>query len=262
MPYVRTNEIDLYYEVHGNGPALVLGHGAGGNHLVWWQQVPDLARDYRVIIYDHRGFGLSRDVPSGPGRRAFALDLHGLLEHLGVEEFAMVAHSMAGRTATPFAFLFPGRLRALICSGTVGGVMDQTVREARARHAETITGITLRERALGPGIQARDPRLAYLYHMLNRVNPPRPRHFLAPPRGMRHWQEPSRAGLAGLPLPVLFLVGEHDQIVPPAVARAAHAALPGSEYVEIADAGHSAYFEQPEAFNQAVLDFLRRTWPP
>ena len=46
MPYVHANEIDLYYEEYGDreAPALILAHGAGGNHLVWWQQVPVLAR--------------------------------------------------------------------------------------------------------------------------------------------------------------------------------------------------------------------------
>ena len=83
MPYLRVHEIDLHYEEHGEGPALVLAHGAGGNQLVSWQQVPEFARDYRVITFDHRAFGRSHDVERGPGRRAFPLDLHALLDHLG-----------------------------------------------------------------------------------------------------------------------------------------------------------------------------------
>src|SRR5438094_6559471 len=59
MPKAPVNGIELYYEVHGNGPAVVFAHGAGGNHLSWWQQVPVLARQYRCISFDHRGFGQS-----------------------------------------------------------------------------------------------------------------------------------------------------------------------------------------------------------
>ncbi len=51
-------------------------------------------------------------------------------------------------------------------------------------------------------------------------------------------------------------------IVPAEAVRTAHAAMPGSSYVEISDAGHSAYFEQPDAFNEAVRDFLNTAWPP
>ena len=90
MPYMYANEIDLYYEEYGDpeAPALILAHGAGGNHLVWWQQVPVLAERYRVVTFDHRAFGFSKDVPGGPGRRAFSLDLHALLAHLEIDQFA------------------------------------------------------------------------------------------------------------------------------------------------------------------------------
>ena len=184
MPYLRVHEIDLYYEVHGEGPPLVFAHGAGGNHLVWWQQVPEFARDYRVITFDHRAFGLSRDVPHGPGRRAFPLDLHALLDHLGVREFAIVAHSMGGRTATPFLWLFPDRMRALVLSGTIGGALTDEVRAIQAAHAEGVAGQSLRSRALRPGIDREDPRRAHLFHAISRLNPPRGRDFLAPSPGL------------------------------------------------------------------------------
>ena len=61
---------------------------------------------------------------------------------------------------------------------------------------------------------------------------------------------------------MLFLVGQHDMIVPPEAMRGAHEALPGSRYVEIPNAGHSAYFEQPQVYNAALRDFLASSWPP
>ena len=84
MALAPVNGIRLYYETHGKGPALVLAHGAGGNHLSWWQQVPHFARRYRCVVFDHRAFGRSHDVRDGPGRRAFAEDLRHLLDHLGI----------------------------------------------------------------------------------------------------------------------------------------------------------------------------------
>ena len=85
MPKTQVNGIDLYYEVHGDGPAIVFAHGAGGNHLSWWQQVPVFARQYRCVTFDHRGFGQSPDIPNGPGSQAFVEDLNQLLDHLKIE---------------------------------------------------------------------------------------------------------------------------------------------------------------------------------
>ena len=70
MPFLPVNGIELYYEVHGEGPAIVFCHGAGGNHLSWWQQVPVFAQRFRCITYDSRAFGLSRDAEGG-GRQWF-----------------------------------------------------------------------------------------------------------------------------------------------------------------------------------------------
>ena len=64
--------------------------------------------------------------------------------------------------------------------------------------------------------------------------------------------------IAALGVPVLFVVGEEDEVTPPEVIAAARELVPGAELAVIPEAGHSAYFEQPKAWNRAVLDFLRR----
>ena len=264
MPFLHCNEIDLYYECHGpeDAPALVLAHGAGGNHLVWWQQVPVFAERYRVVTFDHRAFGLSRDVPGGPGRRAFPHDLHALLEHLAIDRFAMIAHSMGGRTATPFALIFPGRIEALILSGTLAGAVNDEVRAIQAEHYKTVAGQTLRQRALAPATERDRPELTWLYRRMNGWNPPRSRNFLAPTPGLATWRGSSMPLLRQFAMPMLYIVGEHDRIVPATAMEASHRAMAGSEFVAVPDAGHSVYFEQPERFNTAVLDFLDRRWSP
>src|SRR3989304_5741895 len=85
MATAAVNGAQLYYEEHGTGFPLVLAHGAGGNHLSWWQQVPAFSREYRCITFDHRGWGLSLDGQE-PGPAAFVDDLRGLLDHLGIQE--------------------------------------------------------------------------------------------------------------------------------------------------------------------------------
>ena len=61
MPLAALNGIELYYESHGEGPVVTFLHGAGGNHISWWQQVPVFSQRYRCLTIDHRGFGRSLD---------------------------------------------------------------------------------------------------------------------------------------------------------------------------------------------------------
>lgn len=254
MPWAPINGIRLYYQTYGKGPALVFAHGAGGNHLSWWQQIPHFARRHRCAVFDHRGFGRSVDVRAGPGRRAFAEDLRQLLGHLAIESTAIVAQSMGGRTAVGFALRHPGRVRALVLAGTTGGAVDDQVRSAQEAHRRSPTGRrSLAQRAVSPRLRRERPDLAYLYRLIGRLNPPRPRHFLAPIPGYRG---SSAQRLTALGIPILFLVGEDDSITPPHIIRLAHQQVAGSQFDVIEGAGHSAYFERAEAFNKRVAQFL------
>ena len=81
---------------------------------------------------------------------------------------------------------------------------------------------------------------------MNGWNPPRPRTFLAPTPGLATWRGSTMPMLRQFDIPILFIVGEHDRIVPAAAMLASHQAMAGSEYVAVPEAGHSVYFEQPE----------------
>lgn len=260
MPFAPVNGIDLYYESHGHGPAVVLAHGAGGNHLSWWQQVPAFARRYRVITFDHRAFGRSRDGEGEArlGRRMFHEDVRALLDLLGIERAAIVAQSMGGRTAVGLALRNAGRCAAMVLAGTTGGALNDEVRALQEDHRDSETGrLTLMQRAVSPALRERAADLEFLYRAIARLNPPRPRDFLAPIPG---YAGSSAARLSGAGFPLLFLVGEHDAITPPPIVEACHRAVPGSRYAVIAGAGHSAYFERPREFNEVVLAFLDETF--
>ncbi len=255
MPFAAVNGIRLYYESHGSGPAVVFAHGAGGNHLSWLFQVPLFSRRYTCVTFDQRAFGLSPDLPDGPGRRAFAEDLAGLLEHLRIDRAAVIAQSMGGRSAAGLARRRPDLVAALVFAGTNGGAVDDSVRRVQQSHRSSPAGRRpLRERTLYPGFIRRRPDLAHLYRAIGRMNPPRPRDFLALPPG---YSGSTAEMLAALRVPILFLAAEHDAIMPAGVMRAAHCLVPGSTFEVIEGAGHSAYFERPDVFNQVVLRFLR-----
>jgi 3-oxoadipate enol-lactonase len=255
MPFAPVNGIDLYYESHGSGPAVVFAHGAGGNHLSWWQQVPAFSRHFRCLTFDHRAFGRSLDGDDKRGRRAFHDDLRALLDHLEIDDVRIVAQSMGGRTAVGFSLLNPGRCKALVLAGTTGGAIDDEVRRLQDAHRETDLGrLPLGKRSVSPALRERAAATEFLYRSIGRLNPPRPKDFLAPMPGYRG----SSAGrLAQAGFPIMFLVGDHDAVTPPHIIEGCHRSVPGSRYVVIRDSGHSTYFEQPHAFNDAVIAFLR-----
>jgi len=88
MTILNVDGAELYYELHGDGPPLVLIHGASGTHLAWWQQVAELRHRYSCLIYDLRGYGRSRptgDYDPGDGH-AHLRDLEQLLDHTGYGE--------------------------------------------------------------------------------------------------------------------------------------------------------------------------------
>ena len=80
--FLERNGERLYYEANGEGPPLVLCHGAGGNHAVWYQQVSHFARARQVVTWDHRGFGRSSDADARSGPGVAVEDLRALLDHL------------------------------------------------------------------------------------------------------------------------------------------------------------------------------------
>src|SRR5260370_24324390 len=97
MPFMIKDAFRLYYEDTGGvGPTLLFLHGAGGNHLSWWQQVPVFAEEYRCVTVDQRGFGQSPDVAGRPGPAALATHALALPHHLRIAKGALVAPSIGG----------------------------------------------------------------------------------------------------------------------------------------------------------------------
>src|SRR4030095_1934857 len=115
----------LYYEdTGGNAPTVLFLHGAGGNHLSWWQQVPVFAEEDRCVTVDQRGFGQSPDAPGGPGPAALATDSIALLDHLGIARAAVVAQSMGGWAAVGAVVRAPERFWAIVMANTVGNLTN------------------------------------------------------------------------------------------------------------------------------------------
>ncbi len=260
MPFIEINDAQICYEATGDGPALVFVHGAGGNHLSWFQQAPQFARRFSVITYDQRGWGRSPQPADGPAGSAFVDDLRGLLDALGIPAAHIVAHSMGGWTALGLAHRYPERVHSLTLSGTHGGIESAEIRTAiRLGHEQSQpedlpfeTSPSLSERFV-----RERPDLAFLYNGIGSLNPPRPRLTMAD--HLRSINVLSAEQAAVLPVPVQFVVGEDSRVVPPAAVQLAQRLVPASRFVLVPATGHSVYFEQPGIFNQLVDDFITHT---
>jgi 3-oxoadipate enol-lactonase len=251
MPRAAINGAQIYYESHGQGPAIVFAHGRGGNHLSWWQQVAAFSGEYRCVTYDQRGWGASTEPRGGPGRAAFAEDLRGLLDHLGVEKAFLVAQSMGGLSCLGFALAQPRRTLGLVLGDTTGGIGDPAVVELlKDVHPPTDP---LR-RSLSDGFVRGHPDLAFLYRQIGLLNPEMPIEVVS--GAFRDPAGPKARDLAHMTVPTLLIVGQEDRIFPVHVMQAAQRLIPNSRLEIVPGAAHSTHFEQPQTFNRLVREFF------
>ena len=255
MPFADAAGTRIYYETHGPkpgaAPTIVFAHGAGGNHLSWWQQVPHFRGRYTCVVFDHRGFGQSVDATDGPGGAAFVEDLRTLLDHLAIDRATLVAQSMGGWTCLNFALLYPARVERLMMCDTHGGIrspeIDTILREAMRDRAKP----GLVHPAAGERMYREQPALHFLYQEIAALNPQRP---LA--ETMRGLPAPTVDDIATLRVRALFIAGEEDIVIPPRLIEIASSCVPGARFERVPQTGHSVYFERPAAFNALLETFL------
>lgn len=254
MATVEAEGARLYYEVHGDGPAVVFAHGRGGNAASWWQQVPAFAETYRVIVFDHRGFGRSRCEANDFSCDHFADDILAILDAEGIDKASLVCQSMGGWGGLKLAATHPERVAALVLSNTPGGV-DAPAVTAAIEHLAS-GAIPPGSAQLGASFKLSNPEAAYLCAQISGLNSTFPKAF----------GRITRAGfvtageLRGYAVPTLMITAPEDLLFPPAVMAEAAATIPGARLVELPDAGHSPYFETPAAFNALVLAFLETAY--
>lgn len=260
--FIETQSESIYFESYGeqygSRDTVVLCHGKGGNHAIWYQQVPILAQHYHVITWDQRGFGRSSNRQQNAGPASAAEDLQALLDHLNVEQAHLVGQSMGGWAVMESTLRWPERTKTLILADTLAGLSTPEIAAEYANLRE--------ERYSKPA----DPHLSMDGHAIIAVDSPEKnliRAFLYNQIGKSNGPAPADAGqliqqltydpdqIEAMKTPTLFIVGEKDSIFPPGMIRRAAPLVRNSQVVEIPEADHSPYFETPEAWNNAVIAF-------
>ncbi len=251
MATVETEGASLYYETHGEGPAVVFAHGRGGNCASWWQQVPHFAKHFKVIVFDHRGFGRSRCDNDHFEAEYFPRDIAAILDAEGIGKAALVCQSMGGWGGLKLAVTQPERVAALVLANTPGGLDTPKVTAAIAHIASG--AIPPGTGQIGKSFVAANPEGTYLARQISGLNSNFPRSF----NRLTSAKAVSLQELEGYAVPTLAITSPEDVLFPPEVMEEVAARLPGARLEVIPGVGHSTYFEAPEVFNALVLGFLK-----
>jgi len=275
MPYVNVGkensaDIELYYEDHGSGNPVVLIHGYPLSGASWEKQVPVLlSSGHRVITYDRRGFGNSSQPATGYNYDTFAEDLHKLVSHLKLRNFALVGFSMGGGEVARYIGKYGSKdvSKAVIISGVPpyllktadnpegvdGSVFEGIAKAASAdRYAFFTeffknfynTDVLLGKRIGEPAIQAS-------------WNVAASSSATATVACVPTWHEDFRQDVARIDVPTLVIHGEADRIVPITAAGQRTAKLiPGARLVTIKDGPHAVSWTHAEEVNAELLNFL------
>jgi pimeloyl-ACP methyl ester carboxylesterase len=225
-------------ELTGQGMPVVFLHAGSGTSQMWEHQVPAFTSvGYRFIAYDRSADGVAVE------------DLEALAEYLLLDRFHLVGTAAGGIVAVDYALTHPQRLRSLVVANSIVGVQDEdyVAMSRRLRPSPEFNALPTEVKELGPSYRA------------------------ANPEGSKRWSElaqhvasqPTRnkitfAALETIQTPTLLLTGDADLYTPPSVLRLFAARFPHCESVVVPECGHSAFWEQPELFNRAVLDFISK----
>ena len=251
MPYVDTSTAEIYYESHGEGPALLFAHGAGGNHAFWWQQVPHFMGSHQVLTLDTTGGGLSKSKWGEYGAQDHPEQVSRVLQDSGVEKAFLVGHGVGAMSCLRTAVDYPELVAGVVCANSIAGLNDielkQMIGADRVKQNERPEA----ERLLSTGYLEKEPEKAFLFQQLATFNPVDGSRVAEILSGFTSLDEAKAVIADGLSL--TFVQAGRDQALSSETHEALKGKLPEADYQYVEDAGHSFYWEQPDAFN-ALLD--------
>ena len=255
-------EPGIYYEVHGQGPPVVLLNGIMMNCLSWVDHIADLKSRYRLIAWDMRDQGQSRRLEPGYSVDLHVEDLKRLLLHLEIDRGDLLSVSFGAQVALLFALKYPAMVNRLVLANAtdhVDGYLLALGRMWKAA-ARLNDGEAFFDLALPPVYS----RTFYNDHSPWLEN----RRALFKKLLTREWFEglirlassnenfDLRDRIAGIESPTLLISGAEDTITPHAHMLAMHRKMPNSRIVSIPDTGHAAFLEKRDTFCTLVKGFL------
>lgn len=257
---VVSGDANIFYDVTGQGPDLVLLHPFPTNHRFWALLAPLLAPRHRLILPDLRGHGDS-NPGEGPATMAkHAADLLRVCDNAGVKQAVFAGVSIGGYVLFEFWRQHRDRVAALVLSDTRAQADTPEGRATRLKSAEEVRkhGPAAFIESMTPkllGASTRSGRPDLVASAVRRMKEMSVAGIVALQQGMAERPD-SVPTLKTIAVPTLVLVGEEDVLTPPADAELLHQNISGSRLHRIPRAGHFAAFEQPEETARLLRGFL------
>ena len=254
--------ISINYEIHGDGPPLILVSGTGHDLHFWDGQVPRFSGSFRTIVFDNRGVGASSVPEPGYSLADMADDAAHVLDTEGIEQAHVMGFSMGGHISQELALNHPGRVLSLGIhhSWTRNGARLRKFQETRLYLAQQDQRVALAEISMlalhastyyDQHVEEMDAHRAFLLEK-SPVN--------------AGWIGQLKACIVGdtydrlpeIKVPTLVTCSDLDLIASPHLSAEIHAQIPGSEIRILEGTGHVALMEDPDRFSEVCLEFLQR----
>ena len=211
------------------------------------------SRRYRVIAFDRRGWGRSQaDPATGPQPGHTSEDLHALADLLSLPRFHLVGVAGGGFVALDYSAWHPERLSSLIVGASTGSVSDKEIQDIIARiEIPGIRALPGHFREVGPSYRGTNPEGTKRWLEIEE-------HARQPNAPVQPLRSPNTfAKLATISTRTLVIAADADLLAPPALMKIWARHVKGAQWATVADAGHAVTWEQPAAFNDIVLKFLK-----
>lgn len=270
---VKIGGEELHYIQQGSGESLIFIHGSISDYRVWISRMKPYSNDYHVIAYSRRYAYPNEQVfdeSADYSVRVHADDLYALIKEFDLKRVNIVAHSYGAFTALLMALDHPEVVNSMVLGEPPAASLAQSTRIGRESWAAFL------EDDLRPAKQdfMAENNEAALEHFVQGVFGDDFRLSQVPPEVKEGWMDNlselwgiamnedfpplDEAAIKSLDVPVLLLVGDISPSYLPEITNELHRLLPRSEIVRFENMNHGLYFEQPEAVDRAVMDFLER----
>jgi pimeloyl-ACP methyl ester carboxylesterase len=266
MPKVKVGDINMYYEIHGEGEPLVFIVGLGANLSASFLDIPAFSHRYKVVLFENRGAGRS-DAPAVPYTMAMmADDTVGLMDVIGIDNAHIMGRSLGGMIAQHIALLHPRRVKSLILMSTdCGGPHYKSDPEYMNFFSDTE-----QMNKLSPEERYRQNMRWLVSQEFIDSNPAIIREsfdnqaqYPTPPQGFAGQMQAIEGHntydhLPEIKAPTLIIHGDADQVNPMENARTLASRIPGAELVVMKNMRHLFMLEAQDETTRIILNFLKR----
>lgn len=263
MSKITANGIEFYYEIHGDGEPVVLLEGLGYSSWMWYKQVDELKKHFKVIIFDNRGVGQTDKPDTEYSIELFADDTAEVLSALNIDRSHVLGVSMGGFIAQEFALKYPKMVnKLLLCSTSFGGPhsipIPQETLAIMLKGGGTYNSIAEIKQAISTALaeESLDQHQDILDKIMEeKMNNPQPKYA---------YQRQLMAGVSfnaeervqQIKAETLILAGKGDRVVPYKNSELLASKLQNSRVELIENGGHVFFMEQTEATNRTIIEFL------